>query len=809
MLKKNKLFYCILNCKKTATITPIMVAILFFLAAPLYSQDNYSNWVAKFKGSLIHFSQDTIRTYFKDDFADVELESWKYNIQNGFLKFDSTRIIRLSENAILFHIPTNNKQYSGKNAGFYFDFIYRIYEIASKEDGFIITKRVMADYNPDFIKTKNTIEMLPTESSCLVENETKVNLKTNHLIFKLAKEFRIDDFQINGKSAVYDRFGYFMHAYVDKKGLTSFSVKGRIRGPDDHNQFFSIDSTNLFFRTGGFPLIPSPPPDNIGRYNFSKDTTEFDFTYVFPEEFKYVQYGEVYSKHSSNGKMIVSEISQGEWMDNLAFYAQEDWDVAFLKDGNAQIDFYLPKKDSAVLPILTSRIKKMLDWSYPIFNSYPDSKLKFIVLDKFVENGALNGNSSIITQNAEIILDDTYVHEILHGAPQPKLKNDFLWIKEGFTNYLSFNYLEFRDKRDFWANQKRSYLNAFDKFTEPLDALTSTRLPTYWTAYQKGPWIYRMLESTIGVKNFEKAMQQFSKMDDQVMANTREYFAIFETISDMDLKWFENQWLKRKENPALRIDYSVSSQKNDKLLKFKVIQETEPFKLPLEIEIVTEKKKIRKTVWIETAVSEFSFPVKDKLITVNFDPDSRLFALIKTDKMLSVDINRFVFPSKETVYRFKSNNDKSEVEYKIEWSGNKTTLTQKSGENISALELDHSFLPVKLINNEKTVYSINYSNGKIDFGNAVYDIQEPVFGKDQLLMLYLSVDWTNVSEESFLFHWPNSKMCFVSSAKCERISRDEIKLVIDNYVNSTDVFIKDGVPVKYIIDKDETFELIK
>ena len=113
------------------------------------------------------------------------------------------------------------------------------------------------------------------------------------------------------------------------------------------------------------------------------------------------------------------------------------------------------------------------------------------------------------------------------------------------------------------------------------------------------------------------------------------------------------------------------------------------------------------------------------------------------------------------------------------------------------------------MNNDKTVYSINYSNGKIDFGNAVYDIQEPVFGKDQLLMLYLSVDWTNVSEESFLFHWPDSKMCFVSSAKCEKISRDEIKLVIDNYVNTTDVFIKDGVPVKYIIDKDEAFELIK
>ena len=55
----------------------------------------------------------------------------------------------------------------------------------------------------------------------------------------------------------------------------------------------------------------------------------------------------------------------------------------------------------------------------------------------------------------------------------------------------------------------------------------------------------------------------------------------------MDLSWFEQQWLNRKENPVLRISDHVSSKGNKKELILQITQENSTFKLPLDIDITT------------------------------------------------------------------------------------------------------------------------------------------------------------------------------------------------------------------------------
>jgi hypothetical protein len=789
--------------------TVFSLALILIIAAPAGSQDNFSNWKTNFIKSLNPYKPGEIKKYFSPDFAAEELESWKYNIENGFLTFDSTRIFRLSDNAILFYVPTNNKPYSGKNEDFYFDFIYRIYEITPADNGFIITKRIMNDFNPDFIKTKSEIEFVPEKSFCLIKSKSDVELKTSRLIFKLAKEFEIDELLINNKKVQFINLGYIIYAPAEEGNIT-LSIKGKVNAPNDHNQFFSIDSTNIFIRLGGFPVVPSPPPDNTGKYYFSKDSTEFDITYIFPKEFQFVQYGSIYSDYVSGGKRIVSAKSHGDWTDNLSFYSQKNWSVKFITSGNSSIGFYFPKKDSATCEVLTSAVNKLFDWTYSVFSVYPKSELNFIVLDKFVENGALNDSRSVIAQNAEVILDDTYIHEVLHGAPQPKLKTDYLWIKEGFTNYLSFNYIDFKDnKNEFWEKQKRYYINAFDQFSEPLYALTSTRMPTYWTAYQKGPWIYRMIESIIGKDNFKKSMSQFGNLNGKILEDTREYFNVFENISGMDLSWFQDQWLNSKENPVLRVENTMSLNGGQKEVNIKIVQEGKPFQFPLDIDIVTESNRFRKTIRIDSVTKEYSFPIDSKLIAVNYDPDAKLFAVIKTGKTTFLDNKKLIIPRKEIGYKFVSAKDKSEIEYKIIPGINEMHLICKNGNIVSDLEVNNSLSPIKLKDNSRNVYSIDYSKGKIDFGDGAFDIPEPVYSQEHIIMLYLCVDWTKTSEESFLFRRSNRKRCAVSYAKCEKISNDEIKLTIDNFVNTIELFIRNGVPVRYIVDKEETFELVR
>ena len=160
------------------------------------------------------------------------------------------------------------------------------------------------------------------------------------------------------------------------------------------------------------------------------------------------------------------------------------------------------------------------------------------------------------------------------------------------------------------------------------------------------------------------------------------------------------------------------------------------------------------------------------------------------------------------MYKFRSADGKQEIKYTISPGADKTVLTNENGSTVSVLELDSSLLPVKYINNNVTKFSTDYGNYKINFADVSYDIQEPVFTPEHLLALYSCVDWTKIQETSLLFLRNNRMRCAVSSAKCEKISEDEIKISCDNYINTVELFIKKGIPVKYVVDNTDTFDLV-
>jgi hypothetical protein len=571
-----------------------------------------------------------------------------------------------------------------------------------------------------------------------------------------------------------------------------------------------MDQNCFFLRIGGFAALPSPPPGRNGRYFFSEDKTEFAMIYIFPKDFIFLQYGKVIRERIAGDKRIITASSEGEWMDNIAFYAQRDWALKSIQTGNGRLDFYFPAKDGAMLEPLTKAVRGLLDWSFSIFHDYPEREINFVVLDRFVENGALNDGRSIITQDAQTQADDTYIHEILHTVPQPFLKEDYLWLKEGFTNFLSFDFIDFRDgKKEFWKKQQRRLLHCFDQFTEPLAALTSTRMPTYWAAYQKGPWVYRMLAAVIGEPDFRKAMLAFGKMKGQVLLGPREYFEIFEKISGHDLSWFEDQWLNRKENPVLRIESSSETFPNGAQVKMRIIQEGKIFQLPLDVEINTGNQCLRKTLWIDSAEQEFTFPAEQAPVSVQFDPDAKLFAILKTGKTSFLSQDRIVLPKETIAYRFKSDQTNKEIEFRIIPGEEKITAVRKEEGRESVLELSSALSPMKYSVNGAPVYSLNQTMGKIVLSDAPYDIAEPVYPEEFVGLLFSCADWSKSSAASLLFLRSDQKRCAGAYAECERISGNAVKLKIDFYTGSMEMSIRDGVPLEYTIDGKDRFVSVK
>ncbi len=776
----------------------ILLSAFSFLSP---AQSSYTGWENNFQKALKTSKVELIKEFFQDDFGKEEIESWKYELKRGHLNFGKSEIILINYNTVLMYIPTNNNPYNGENHDEYFDFIYRIYKIDNKTGNFLITERAMDDFNPDFTDYKLNIKIEPKEETFYFDCNITLKLKTPHLIFKLAKNFKIDNLKINGNIADYKRFGYFIHCKTNTSGIYQLHIKGSLRAPNTNNQFISLNKNCFFIRLGGFAAVPSPPPGSSGRNFFSNDTTNFEITYIYPNKYTLLQYGNSTDSIISGNRKQTKSVLKGDWKDNIAFYSQYNWDKKEIINGDTRIGFYFNKADKKERDYIIAEVDTLLHWINSKFNNSGEFSINFVVLDQFVKGGLLNDSYSIIAQNAKIIGNGGigYLHEISHCAPQPTVKGNYLWIKEGFTNFLSFEYLYKQKKEtDLWKNKKRKYLHCFDLYEEPLINITSTSMPTYWAAYQKAPWVYRMLETVIGKNNFSNALYKLGKMDDIELSNNRNYFKIFEHISGQNLKEFEEQWLYRKENPVLNVQGQLETKGNNSLVKIKINQKEPAFKLPLEVEIKTENECFRKVINIEEKETIFEMPIKGKSIEIEYDPDSRLFAVIKDQKKSYTEGKyKFSIPKDTINYISKDGEEKLQVWFSKTRKG--ISIHKKNSNSLSTLVLTNKLSPIRYISNNDTIFSQNIQNKTIKFKNKQYDIAEPIYPKEFIPFLFSVINWKEADELSLLYLIPNSKNCQVMFCKKRRNSKKGVELFLRYPLSDNRIKLvsNTGVPLEF------------
>ena len=732
------------------------VTIILFLSSSsllCMAQSSYTLWEQNFQKALKTSDVGLIKDFFQKDFGKEEIESWKYQLKRNHLNFTEAKVFQLDTLSVLMYIPTNNNAYDGDNHDEYFDFIYRIYKIENLLGKTLITKRYMNEINPDFLTYDLDVNIEPTTKTFTFESEVSINLKTPHLIFKLAKNFNIKSFLLNGKEISYKRFGYIVYCKTNSSGIYQLKISGNLKSPDTNNQFISMGKNNFFVRFGGFSAIPSPPPNNTGRNFFSKDSTKFSITYKYPEAYTLLQYGNIIDSKANNGIKDIKTSINGTWMDNIAFYAQSNWEKKEIIKGDTHIGFYFKKTDIKERDYIISEVNQLLNWINTKFNSFGKFSINFVVLDNFVKEGLLNDSHSIIAQNAEIIGTGGmgYLHEVSHGAPQPTVEGNYLWIKEGFTNFLSFEYLHtHKNDTNLWKNQKRKYLHCFDLYEEPLEKITSTSIPTYWATYSKGALVYRVLETIMGPENFKKALFKLGEMKGTNLSSVDDYIKIFENVSGRDLQFFKEQWLQRKENPVLNVQTQLETVGNNSLLKIIIRQEDPIFTFPLEINIKTENENFRKIISIENKVTEFTMPIKAKTITIEYDPDARIFAIIKDHKKtFTQERCNYQIPTDTLSYTSKDNETEMQV-----WFSKKNkdvSINIKSDNSISILKLSDKLSPVRYIVKNDTIFSQNIENKTIQFKNNQYHLAEPVYPKEFIPFLFSMLDWGDIDELSMVY----------------------------------------------------------
>jgi hypothetical protein len=285
---------------------------------------------------------------------------------------------------------------------------------------------------------------------------------------------------------------------------------------------------------------------------------------------------------------------------------------------------------------------------------------------------------------------------------------------------------------------------------------------------------------------------------------------IFEQVSGQDLKEFEEQWLYRKQNPVLNVQGQLEINRGKSLVKIKVVQEEPFFTLPLEVEIKTKYNSFRKVIQVKGKTTDFEMQVEGNEISIKYDPDSRLFAIIKDQKKsFTGGLCDYTIPEDTASYISETGNQ----HVKLWYSKNRKDIAihKKDNTSESILVLTEKLSPECYLNGSDTIFSQDINSKKIRFHNMQYDIAEPVYPKEFIPFLFSMIDWKDINELSMLYLIPDSRDCNTIHCKSEGCTSVGYKLTM-RYPLSNDsikIFPSNGFPQGFTSISGEKFSINK
>ncbi len=283
---------------------------------------------------------------------------------------------------------------------------------------------------------------------------------------------------------------------------------------------------------------------------------------------------------------------------------------------------------------------------------YPWDKYDQTVIADFMFGGMENTSATTLTDNTihdnrahlDISSDNLIAHELAHQWWGDLLTcRDWpnAWLNEGFANYFTGAYTEYRlgiaeaaysffsaGKCNAKNNDRQRYKNimVYDK------RIASTEFPD-GLAYFKGGLVLRMLRHILGDSVFWKGINHYAKKFSYQTVSTEEFVQAINESVGRDLNWFFDQWLYKKGFPEFHVEARWDKEKRVLALSVKQMQtlsDSVPvFKTPVDLLIVTSKEKRHQVIEISKASEEFSFSFPEKPLMVRFDEGSWLLCTVE------------------------------------------------------------------------------------------------------------------------------------------------------------------------------------
>jgi aminopeptidase N len=227
-------------------------------------------------------------------------------------------------------------------------------------------------------------------------------------------------------------------------------------------------------------------------------------------------------------------------------------------------------------------------------------------------------------------------HEIAHqwfGDSITERDWDDVWLSEGFATYFTHLCEEhYLGREAMVAGLKRdvtTVLNA--ERTSPDTPVVHRNLADMSKVlnrfvYQKGGWVLHMLRGQIGTDAFWAGIREYYRRYQNRSASTDDFRQVMEQASGADLKGFFDQWLRRSGVPKLEGSWKYDAVAKQITVTVSQTIAGEPFRLPLDIGIVTAPGaplRIEK-VELTARTGTFTFSADSAPASLSLDPNTWL-----------------------------------------------------------------------------------------------------------------------------------------------------------------------------------------
>lgn len=200
-----------------------------------------------------------------------------------------------------------------------------------------------------------------------------------------------------------------------------------------------------------------------------------------------------------------------------------------------------------------------------------------------------------------------------------------------------------------------------DALTQVQDAVRSNTGETLWLdAYKKNPrlryrlepFICHMLREVVGDKHFFDIYETYvdRRLHSGKPISTERFQEIAETVHGKPLDWFWDQWLELRTLPQLKLhDVRASEASEGWRVRGSLSQVCNSlFRLPVELELRTDKGTERRRLWLEKKRATFEFHTSHHPKQVLVDPDGDI---LKIQEMpASLNKLRNFYPHYAVVY---------------------------------------------------------------------------------------------------------------------------------------------------------------